>query len=106
MRESDPARERSEPERPTPSLPTRSESDLTPETGVGVLARLVIGLISLYQATAVLRQARCRFRPSCSSYASDSVKVHGLLRGGAYAVRRIGRCHPFNPGGIDPVPRK
>ena len=46
----------------------------------------------------------CRFHPSCSAYALGAVETHGALRGGAYAVRRLGRCHPWAAGGHDPVP--
>ncbi len=46
----------------------------------------------------------CRFHPTCSCYAIEAVERHGVVRGGYYATRRILRCHPFHPGGIDPVP--
>lgn len=46
----------------------------------------------------------CRFYPSCSAYGVEAVRVHGALRGGWLTVRRILRCHPWNPGGVDHVP--
>lgn len=46
----------------------------------------------------------CRFTPTCSSYAITSIERYGLARGGWLAVRRLSRCHPWNPGGHDPVP--
>ena len=47
---------------------------------------------------------RCRFHPSCSHYAQEALQVHGVRRGGWLALRRISRCHPWHPGGVDPVP--
>lgn len=66
---------------------------------------LIIRLIRLYQLTlSVVIGPRCRFYPSCSSYAMEAIEKHGILRGSWLSMRRIGRCHPLNPGGLDPVP--
>jgi putative membrane protein insertion efficiency factor len=48
--------------------------------------------------------AHCRFHPTCSCYAITAIERYGALRGSAMAVRRLLRCHPWHPGGIDPVP--
>jgi uncharacterized protein len=68
------------------------------------LAWVLLRLLELYRATAAFRSPRCRFLPTCSTYAVEAVRTHGALRGGWLATRRVGRCHPWNPGGIDPVP--
>ena len=47
---------------------------------------------------------RCRVYPSCSNYALEAVHTHGALRGSWLTLRRLGRCHPWHPGGLDPVP--
>jgi len=62
-------------------------------------------LIRLYQLTvSPLLGPRCRFYPSCSEYARLAIMRHGVLAGGWLAARRLGRCHPWHPGGFDPVP--
>jgi hypothetical protein len=62
-------------------------------------------LITLYQRLlSPLFPPSCRFVPTCSQYAKQAILSHGLARGSYLAARRILRCHPFHPGGYDPVP--
>lgn len=71
----------------------------------GPLARVLLLLVGGYRRwVSPLLGPRCRFAPSCSAYAAEAVTVHGAGRGSWLALRRIARCHPFHPGGHDPVP--
>lgn len=68
---------------------------------------IAMGLIRLYQVTlSPLLPPACRFEPTCSRYAYQAIDRFGFFKGGWLAVRRIGRCHPFHPGGYDPVPEE
>lgn len=68
-------------------------------------AALLIRLLRAYQRfISPLLSPRCRFYPSCSAYALEAVQVHGAAKGSWLAMRRLSRCHPFHPGGLDPVP--
>lgn len=72
---------------------------------VGVPRLLIIGLLMVYRALiSPLYGQTCRFYPSCSQYALTAVQRHGAVRGSWLAARRLLRCHPWNPGGIDHVP--
>ena len=66
---------------------------------------LALGAIRLYQLTLsrVLPDS-CRFTPSCSQYGYEALARYGLIRGGWLTLKRLARCHPFSPGGYDPVP--
>lgn len=71
----------------------------------GWAARLVAAPVIAYRRwLSPALPARCRFYPSCSAYALEALARHGVLRGTGLAVWRLLRCHPFHPGGYDPVP--
>ncbi len=66
---------------------------------------LVLGVIQFYRHyISPLFPPTCRFTPSCSQYTYEAIEKYGLIKGGWLGLRRILRCHPFNPGGYDPVP--
>jgi uncharacterized protein len=70
-----------------------------------MVARLLKALIRLYQLTlSPVLGAHCRFHPTCSTYFMQALDEHGFWRGCGLGLRRILRCHPWHPGGYDPVP--
>ncbi|WP_072284175.1 membrane protein insertion efficiency factor YidD [Syntrophotalea acetylenivorans] len=69
-----------------------------------MLQKAVLALLTFYQRfISPLKAPSCRFYPSCSSYAYEAVAKYGVLRGLFKTAVRLGRCHPFHPGGYDPV---
>jgi uncharacterized protein len=67
-------------------------------------AALVFAVRAYQYTIRPLLGAHCRFYPSCSEYAREAIERHGAARGSWLAARRIARCHPYHPGGYDPVP--
>ena len=67
------------------------------------MKRIGIGLIRLYRIVFAWLPQSCRFEPTCSHYTEQAIQKYGLLKGGWMGARRIARCHPWNPGGYDPV---
>lgn len=72
----------------------------------GIAGRLLMAPIIFYRRfiSPLKATPSCRFHPTCSAYALESIRVHGALRGSFLAVKRVLKCHPFHPGGLDPVP--
>lgn len=69
------------------------------------MKHLLIGLIRVYQyAISPFLGRSCRHVPSCSAYMVEAVQKYGAFRGGWLGLKRVGRCHPWHPGGYDPVP--
>ncbi|HEY8348755.1 MAG TPA: membrane protein insertion efficiency factor YidD [Clostridiales bacterium] len=72
---------------------------------MGCIKKLLIAMIRFYQRylSPLKPKGSCRFYPTCSQYAIDALSRYGVLKGSYLAVRRILKCHPFHPGGYDPV---
>lgn len=91
------------------SVQTASERRVDPvDTGrsPGVVARGMARAVRAYQHLTAARTSPCRYFPSCSSYALEALEVHGAVRGGWLATRRICRCHPWGGHGVDLVPER
>jgi putative membrane protein insertion efficiency factor len=72
-----------------------------------MLKKIFISIIRFYQIViSPLKPPTCRFYPTCSHYGLEAVQRFGAIRGGWLAIKRILKCHPFHPGGVDPVPDK
>ena len=80
-------------------------SSLTLSSCAVLMRELVVLPVRLYQyCISPLLPAACRFYPSCSNYVLQAVLRHGIARGGWLGLRRLASCHPWSPGGYDPVP--
>ena len=72
---------------------------------MSLLARVLTALVVAYRRyVSPVLPARCRFYPSCSAYSLEALQKHGAIRGTGLTIWRLLRCHPFHPGGYDPVP--
>ena len=70
----------------------------------GLVTRALVAAVRAYQLARVGRVSPCRFTPTCSEYALESLRCHGAWRGLGLSLRRLGRCRPGGPCGFDPVP--
>lgn len=75
------------------------------------MKKLLLTIIKVYKTALsptlqTLFGRGCRFNPSCSEYSYKAIEKHGTKKGLILSIRRVGKCHPFSPGGLDPVPKK
>ena len=92
-------------EQKTPPATAQSDKNPAARRTTSAAAKVLLAPIIAYRRwISPALPARCRFYPSCSTYAVEAITTHGALRGFWLTVRRLSRCHPFHPGGYDPVP--
>lgn len=85
----------------------KSATVKSPQTLYKIILHSVISLLRAYQfIISPLLGANCRFYPSCSSYTIQAIEIHGMIKGSLLSIKRISKCHPWHPGGIDEVPNK
>ncbi|MGF6907016.1 membrane protein insertion efficiency factor YidD [Fusobacterium sp. PH5-44] len=71
------------------------------------MKKIILYFIKFYQkCISPFLGKNCRFHPTCSAYAKEAVEKYGTIKGSILSIKRILKCHPFNPGGYDPVPPK
>lgn len=71
-----------------------------------MMKKVLLGVLGVYRyGISPMLGRNCRFHPSCSEYAAEAVNEHGALKGSWLALKRVSCCHPFHPGGYDPVPK-
>jgi putative membrane protein insertion efficiency factor len=88
---------------PDPHDHNHGDTNDTTHSPTGAV-RALLGIIRLYQLFSAARLSPCRFTPTCSTYAAEALTRHGVRRGLALTLRRLGRCRPGGPFGADPVP--
>lgn len=69
-----------------------------------MIKKIAVFFIKIYQKATFFKAPSCRFYPSCSNYGIEAIEKYGIIKGGWLTAKRLCRCHPFNPGGYDPVP--
>lgn len=71
-----------------------------------MLKKIFVFTIKIYQKITIMKKPCCRFYPSCSNYCIEAIEKHGSIKGIWLGIKRIAKCHPLHPGGIDHVPDK
>ena len=84
---------------------TQTECSVGTPKNISLLQRVLLALVRLYQLTlSPMIGGQCRFYPTCSHYAAGAIRTHGARRGLMLAGKRLAKCHPLHPGGVDLVP--